>query len=79
MKLAAAVVLLVVILLAQETENTRHGYIGGDGTVHEGEGYRKALRRLRRERGPTDFRRVHKPGLLPIIYFRRVQTPGYNR
>ena len=54
MKLAAAVVLLVVILLAQEKENTRHGYIGGDGTVHEGEGWRKALRRSRK-RGPTDF------------------------
>ena len=56
MKLAAAVVLLVVILLAQEKENRsmRHGYIGGDGTVHEGEGWRKALRRSRK-RGPTDF------------------------
>ena len=56
MKLAAAVVLLVVILLAQEKENRsmRHGF-GGDGTVHEGEGWRKARRRLRRERGPTDF------------------------
>ena len=62
MKLAAAVVLLVVILLAQEKENRsmRHGYIGGDGTVHEGEGWRKALRRLRRERGPTDFGFRHR-------------------
>jgi len=62
MKLAAAVVLLVVILLAQEKENhiTRHGRIGGDGTVHEGEGYRTALRRLRRERGPTDFGFRHR-------------------